>query len=345
MPPERCLGWDLGGAHLKAVQLGPRGGVETVRQVPCPLWQGLDRLESAIDAVLEGIPDRATRHAVTMTGELTDLFENRAQGVRALVDRMQQRFAGESIQVYAGPAGLLDPTAALREVHQVASANWMASATLAATLLPEGLLVDIGSTTTDLVPFGGGQVIARGYHDHERLARGELIYSGVVRTPVMALARRVPFGGDWVPLMAEHFATTADLYRLTGDLPGHADLMPSADGRPKTPVASAGRLARQLGLDGSAADPPAWRRLAGVLAEVQLRTLADACNCLYSRGELTADAPVLGAGVGRFLARRLAERLGRAYQSFATLFPEAPVGAPDVGDCAPAAAVARLAMA
>jgi (4-(4-[2-(gamma-L-glutamylamino)ethyl]phenoxymethyl)furan-2-yl)methanamine synthase len=338
------LGWDLGGAHLKAVQLDRAGRVEAVAQAPCPLWQGLDRLDTAIDAVLARLPRRATRHAVTMTGELADLFEDRVQGVRALTGFIERRFAGEVIRVYAGPEGLLDTAAAVAATALVASANWMASASLAATRFPQGLLVDIGSTTTDLVPFRGGRVIARGYADHERLALAELVYSGVARTPVMALARGVPFNGSWVPLMAEHFATTADLYRLTGELPDHADLMASADGRPKTAQASAGRVARMLGLDAGAADPSAWRRVAGCLTEAQLRTLVDAAERLFSRGEVAAEAPLLGAGVGRFLARHLAERLGRAYLGFESLFEGAPTGAPDVADCAPAAAVARLAL-
>jgi probable H4MPT-linked C1 transfer pathway protein len=338
------LGWDLGGAHLKAVQLDPAGRVVAVVQVPCPLWLGLDRLESAIDAVLERLPVRATRHALTMTGELTDLFEDRTQGVRILIGLVERRLAGEDLWVYAGGAGLLDPSSALVAAPRVASANWMASACLAATRFPEGILVDIGSTTADLVPFRGGRTIARGYADHERLTLGELVYTGVVRTSAMVLARRVPFSGYWTPLMAEHFATTADIYRLTGDLPDHADLLPTADGRPKTVDASAGRLARLLGLDASAADLSAWRGVAGFLAEAQLRDLAEAAERLLSRGELGADAPILGAGVGRFLVKRLAARLGRNYLGFESLFEGTRGQAPDVADCAPAAAVARLAL-
>jgi probable H4MPT-linked C1 transfer pathway protein len=220
----------------------------------------------------------------------------------------------------------------------------MATATLAARHVPQGLLVDIGSTTTDLIPFREGRTAARGLADRERMVQGELIYSGVARTPVMALTRRAPFAGDWVPLMAEHFATAADLYRLTGELPGHADLMPSADGRDKTPEASAGRLARMLGLDARDGSLSDWQRLAGYLAEVQLRVLADACERLLSRGDLDAQAPVVGAGVGRFLAIRLAKRLGRPYLGFESLFQGGEGRVPDVADCAPAAAVARLAM-
>ena len=81
----------------------------------------------------------------------------------------------------------------------VASANWMASGAVVAGLIPEGLVVDIGSTTTDLIVVRHGAVEAQGDDDGSRLVAGELVYSGVVRTPVMALAPRVPFAGAWVP--------------------------------------------------------------------------------------------------------------------------------------------------
>jgi probable H4MPT-linked C1 transfer pathway protein len=338
------LGWDLGGAHLKAVALAGDGRVRAVLQVPCPLWQGMDRLESAIDQVLGCLPDRPARHALTMTGELADLFPDRATGVEALIGVMRRRIPDATLKVYAGRLGLLDPDSALDVAAFVASANWMATATLAARRIPQGLLADIGSTTADLVPFREGRSASRGLADRERMVQGELVYSGVVRTPVMALASRVPFAGDWVPLMAEHFATAADLHRLTGELPGHADLMPSADGRDKTPQASAGRLARMLGLDARDGSLSDWQRLAAYLAEIQLRVLADACARLLSRGELDAQAPLVGAGVGRFLAVRLAERLGRRYLGFESLLPGGEGLVPDAADCAPAAAVARLAM-
>ncbi|EGV33365.1 H4MPT-linked C1 transfer pathway protein [Thiorhodococcus drewsii AZ1] len=342
--PETWIGWDLGGANLKAVQLDAAGRALEVVQVACPLWQGVEHLHAGIDRVLERLVDpRPHRHAVTMTGELADLFEGRNQGVATLVSVMRERLGEEPLLIYAGAAGFVDPARAVDLAHQVASANWMASAALAASIVPEGLLIDIGSTTTDLVPFAEGAVSAWGTTDHERLRHGELLYAGVGRTPLMSLAQRAPFDGVWVPLMAEHFATTGDVYRLTGELPDHADLLPSADGREKTPMASARRLARMLGLDVEAADQQGWQRLAEYLAEVQLQGLMEASACLLSRGELVAQAPILGAGVGRFLARRLAERLGRPYIGFESLFAPSEVGAPDMADCAPAAALARLA--
>lgn len=343
MSPDPWLGWDLGGAHLKAVEVIGAGRVARVVQVPCPLWQGLERLEEAIDGVLALVGRGSLRHAVTMTGELADLFEDRASGVATLIGVVRRRLPEARLLIYAGPKGFLEPDAALDASDLVASANWMAAGQFVATRVPAGLLVDLGSTTADLVPFSGEVVKARGYSDHERLEQEELVYTGAVRTPLLALARRVPFAGAWVPLMAEHFATTADVYRLTGELPEHADLHASADGRDKGIAASARRIARMVGMDAGAADLSAWRRLAGFFAEAQIRALADACERILSRGELPADAPLVGAGVGRFVVERLAQRLRRPYVPFDGLFESVLAPGAGIADCAPAAAVASLA--
>ena len=146
-----------------------------------------------------------------MTGELVDAFVSREQGVRALVNAMEMWVNSTPVYVFAGRAGFLAPAQAVRQVTEVASANWLASVYLAASKIQEGIFVDIGSTTTDVIPFAKHQVLARGFTDHERLHYDELIYTGVVRTPVMALAERMPFKGAWVRLTSEIFATTADV--------------------------------------------------------------------------------------------------------------------------------------
>jgi probable H4MPT-linked C1 transfer pathway protein len=127
-----------------------------------------------------------------MTGELSDVFSDRAEGVAYLVDMMRTASGGEAL-FYGGRAGFLDCIRAVERSPDVASANWHASATLIAQVFPDGLFVDVGTTTTDLIPLKEGAVAARGFTDGERLAESELVYTGVVRTPVMAVARTAPF--------------------------------------------------------------------------------------------------------------------------------------------------------
>jgi probable H4MPT-linked C1 transfer pathway protein len=179
--------------------------------------------------------------------------------------------------------------------------------------------------------------------DADRLQSGELVYTGVVRTPVCAMTDAAPWRGQWHPLMAEVFATSADVYRILQTLPQDADLLPSADGRGKSVAESTARLARMLGCDAENGSAQQWRQLAGYIARRQLQRIQDALDRILSRDALEdAAAPLVGAGVGRFLVVRLAELLHRPYIDFATLC-RCPTGLSDrAADCAPAVALALL---
>ncbi|HEY0292690.1 MAG TPA: S-layer protein, partial [Hansschlegelia sp.] len=93
MTGRPIVGLDVGGAHLKLARLGPDGSLAAVRIAPCALWRGLDRLEAALDALASDTPGDAAL-AATMTGELVDLWPDRASGVAAIVDLLARRFAG-----------------------------------------------------------------------------------------------------------------------------------------------------------------------------------------------------------------------------------------------------------
>jgi (4-(4-[2-(gamma-L-glutamylamino)ethyl]phenoxymethyl)furan-2-yl)methanamine synthase len=336
------IGWDLGGAHLKAARLDASGAVEQVLLTACPLWQGMHHLEAALRQAMTTLGP-APCHAVTMTGEMVDLFPDRLEGVKRIIATVGGQLSGGTLLFYAGARGFLDSEQASVTGADLASANWRASASWIATRRDAAFFVDIGSTTTDLVPIAGGRVLARESDDAGRLASGELVYTGVVRTPVMALAQTVPFAGESVPLIAELFATTADVHRVTGRLPERADLYPAADGGAKTVLGSARRLARMIGLDAESAPSVAWEQLAASLAEVQLSRISEAYERLETRESIPSDAPVIGAGVGRFLAADLATRHGRSYLEFAELLPPGAASPNAVSDSAPAVAVAALA--
>lgn len=335
--PELITGLDLGGAHLKAAQATPDGRIVRAMQVPCQLWRGLDRLEAALAEVAAAIrPDG--RVGVTMTGELVDLFPDRHAGVAALLAALAAAWLGRDLAVWSGARGFVAPAVAVAD--EVASANWLATATLAARRVGEGVLVDLGSTTTDIVVLAGGRPGAQAATDRDRLAAGELVYVGLTRTPVMALAAEAPFAGRRVPLMNEFFATSADLFRVLGELPESADQHPAADNGAKTDEASARRLARMLGADLADGSPGDWRRLAGWLAGMLLRRVEDGLALQLSRGLIAESAPLIGAGCGRFLVERLTA--GRSYRDFVDLIDCDPAAREWASTCAPAAAVAAL---
>jgi probable H4MPT-linked C1 transfer pathway protein len=336
-----AVGWDIGGAHLKAARAENGRIIEAV-QVASPLRLGLPALDQAF-AQAKPKMGKADRHVCTMTGELADAFASRAEGVDALAAAAARALGPEAIALYAGRAGFIAPRAAARHVEDIASANWHATATLIAKLRGAALLIDMGSTTTDIVPVAAGAIAARGYTDAERLACGELVYTGLVRSLVMAIAERAPVAGSWTPLVHESFANMADVHRLLNDLPEDADQMPTADGRPKTRAASGARLARIVGRDADAGQD--WTALARWFAEAQIRTVTDGVMLVLSREDLPGEAPIVAAGIGAAVIEEIARRLGRSCLGFGTLLDAEPQARAWASHCAPAAALALLACA
>jgi probable H4MPT-linked C1 transfer pathway protein len=343
MSIPKTIGWDLGGVHVKAA-LVVEGRVAAAVQVPCPLWQGVPALDDSLKALPDWARGEAT-HAVTMTGELTDCFPDRTAGVAALSGWAASRLPGP-VRIYAGRSGFVGPEEAAAAAADIASANWHATAALVGRLVPDALLVDVGSTTADLIPIVAGRPAATGYSDAERLETGELVYTGVVRTPLIGLADHAPFLGRRTRLMTETFAHIADAYRILGDLPAEADQQGTGDRKGKSVAESETRLARIVGRDRSEGGPETWLALAAHFAEVQMRLLHDAAAVLLSRPDLPSQAPLVVCGAGSFVGERLAARLGRTQRGFADLLAPriASEGIPTwVSTCGPAVAVGLIA--
>ncbi len=342
---KHIVGWDIGGAHVKAALVDENGKVLQVIQQPCPLWKGLYHLQLAIEAVLSELPVSGACHAVTMTGELVDCFDSREQGVEAIIRTLRSKLASAEMLVFAGISGFIDADNVTRDnTMEIASANWMASVLFAAKRQVRALFVDIGSTTTDILLIEDHNLKAEGLTDYERLVSGELLYTGVVRTAVMAVAQRAVFNGKEMGLMAEYFATMADVYRLTGDLSESHDQSETADGGDKTPRASARRLSRMTGYEFSEGDWPLWLAFAQELKCQQKQIIYHACLKQMQRSSQPYRLCLVGAGVGRFLVKELAGELQLDYVDFNRLFKQSSrIGGINAGDCAPAVAVAYLA--
>jgi probable H4MPT-linked C1 transfer pathway protein len=336
------VGWDIGGAHLKGAR-AEDGRIVRAVQVAAPLRFGLERLQQSFAEARKTLGD-ADMHAITMTGELADTFASRAEGVAALTGAAMREFNRVEVVVYAGRAGFVRPGQTGAHVADIASANWHATAAIVGAIERTALVMDMGSTTTDIVPVVAGEVAARGYTDAERLACGELVYTGLVRSFLMTMGERAPFAGRWTDLIRENFANMADVQRVLGRLPDGADQMATADGRDKTVPASRARLARMVGRDVDDADVAAWVGLAQWFAEVQIRAVTDGAMLVLSHHFLPAEAPVVAAGAGTAVVREAARRIGRRCRGFEELLDISPGADAAASVSAPAVAVALLAL-
>lgn len=312
----RFVGWDIGGAHLKASLLETGAGPARLRTaiVPFEIWRAPGSLAARLRD-LRGDPE--ARCAVTMTAELSDAFPDRATGVRAVIDACVAALgsgavAGDTVpfRVIDIEGQLIEPGEAAEVPVRVAAANWMATARLTAALLPAGVMIDVGSTTTDLIPFAGGVPRPRGRTDLARLASGELVYTGLLRTPPAAIADRVPLGGAWCRVASEQFAISADVHRLLGTIEEDDYTPPTPDGRGRDPEACAARLARIVCADARELGIDTIRGIAGFLQDRQIDDLARALHQVLSGTALPGAPETVPCGVGAFLAAAAAARCG-----------------------------------
>lgn len=343
MKAESFIGWDIGGAHLKMAHIDDAGRVVSASQFPVPVWKGLEILENSLLAAKKHCPTSHTSYAVTTTAELADIFDGRRSGLAQLAHIISAALDRDSFRFYGGSAGWISADQTDQYAREIASANWHATASFVAGRIGDGILVDIGSTTTDIVPFSQGRLLNQGYTDYERLSCAELVYTGMVRTPVMAIVNEIPIDGHWRPVIPEHFATMADIYRLTGDLQEQDDMMPAADGAGKTKFESARRLARMVAIDITHEDDLELLEHAAVhIAGIQQGKIVMALDRILNNITGSGSALLVGAGAGRLLVKKIAQARGHAYLDFADILDAADEIRQQGARSAAAIAVAHL---
>lgn len=320
------IGWDIGGVHTKAARIvGGRvvaraSRVYEVQKAPDALAALVRTLRDALGASADD------RHAVTFTAELSQHFRTKAEGVAWVLAGVRSALPETAVRV----VGIDRPWYALDEAERawpmVAAANWMATARLVARHAGDALLVDVGSTTTDIIPVEDGAVAALGQDDPGRLATGELVYCGAARTPVEALVADVPVPAGRAGVSAEGFALTGDVHVWLGTLAPEAYGAFTPDGRPTTREFCGERLARVVCADRSMLDAAALDAIARHVAEAQVDRIAAAVARVRQRHPGARGA--LCVGLGSWLAERAAARAGLEVLPLPPALADAAVIAP-----------------
>ena len=184
----RVLGLDIGGANIKAATESA-----AAMSVAFEIWRAPERLAAALSPIVERFAS-AELLAVTMTAELADCFSTKSEGIDCVLRAVEAVAGKRPIRVWQTSGEFVSPDEAREEPRLTAAANWHALATFVGRLVPRGsaLLIDIGSTTSDLIPLVDGLPMPTGRTDVERLQSGELVYCGVRRTPLCALVDNAP---------------------------------------------------------------------------------------------------------------------------------------------------------
>ena len=325
------IGLDVGGANTKAVWRN--GDERRALSRPFEVWRDREALAALIREVVAGVaPEPAETVALTTTAELSDAFRTKREGVKFVLDAAEEALGATKLVAFT-TAGELVPLAEARaRAPEVAAANWLASALAVAELYPDTTMVDVGSTTADVIPIAAGRVLAAGRTDLDRLLAGELVYTGALRTNLAAIAPRVPVRGRSCPVASELFAISADVHLILGHLAPADYTCPAPDGRPATVEFARERVARLVCADVEQLAAEEIDAVAAFLHAEQVRQIEAAIRFVDAR--LEQAAAVVPVGAGDFLARQAAGRLGREVLELPWSSAER--------DAAPAAALAAL---
>jgi hypothetical protein len=331
----KTLGVDIGGANLKAAD-----NDGCCRHAAFPLWQAPEQLPHRL-AELFGTFGAYDLLAVAMTAELADCFPTKEAGVDAVLAAVEEAAGSTPIAVWQTGAEFVVPEVARTIPRLVSAANWHALATWVGRMVPRGsaILIDVGSTTTDVVPLRDGFPVARGMTDLERLLSGELIYTGERRTPLCAVSGTVVLRGRTLPVAAELFATTLDVGLLLGDTAENAQMCETADGREATSAAAHARIARMVCADQAELTFAEAQDLARQFRDAQVRQIGGALRTVLKSSAPRCEHLIL-SGSGTHVARAAAEHAG--FASLEPLVLDEVLGPADA-DSACALALAHLA--
>jgi probable H4MPT-linked C1 transfer pathway protein len=323
-PPPAIVGWDIGGVNTKGARLDVTRYGPALRSVclPYEVQHGPEGLMPTLtEAARQLGVGSADLHAVTMTAELSQAFRTKREGVAFVLGTLEDALPGVSFHVYTADGRFVRPAQARADPLAVAGANWTATANFVARSVPTCVLIDIGTTTSDLIPIVGGSLAVQGFTDPARLLSGELVYSGALRTPAEAVTSRVPLWGGSAAISADGFALMGDAHLWLGRLRPEDYTCRTPDGRPPTRESCGERLARTVCADRDMLEESDIDAIATALANAQLRPLVDSLHRIRQRCPEITTAVV--TGLGDFIAVEaactaglgvlpLAERLGPA---------------------------------
>ena len=237
--------------------------------------------------------------AATMTAELADVFPTKRDGVLKIIDLLSSIIPADKLFFYTVDDTFLKYEQALNNPLQLAASNWVATGSFFAKLFPTCLIIDMGSTTTDLIIVREGEVYSKGANDLKRLLNGELYYTGLLRTPICAVANTILFHGRKCSLAGELFSIMADVHLILGNISEKQYTCETPDNRPATVKAAYNRLSRMLCCDVEQLSESELIKLAKRIERTQFNTIRKAVNKILKSKSWLVENPVILTGIGR----------------------------------------------
>ncbi len=314
------LAFDIGGANIKATFFITKNGVITDFRSSLeyfPFWKRtMEQLYHVLsmqrDTLIDGLnmPDVV---GITLTAELSDVFKTKRDGVNQILDCVERTFTNIPIKVLDVDGNLLTVEEAKKEPIKVSSANWVATGWMIAQYIRNCVIVDVGSTTTSIIPVIDGKIVAKGKTDLEKLILGELVYSGSLRTNLAAIVQEVPVRGQMSRVSSELFAQSGDVHLILGNISEVDYTSETTDNKGKSCSEAEARLARLVCADIEILSKGELLDIAKYIYEKQILQIKSAIEQIFNELNFNAKTtlPIVVTGLGKdFLAKRAAEELG-----------------------------------
>ncbi|MGM0498758.1 MAG: hydantoinase/oxoprolinase family protein [Bacillota bacterium] len=300
MGKYKIIGWDIGGANIKATKIvynQKNNKIESVLSISkyFAMW---DKNQNPLEVIAEIYQNfnEADYFAITMTAELADRFSTKIEGINYIIDLFKDNFADKKLYFYNNQAKFLRVEELENNIEKsisLAAANWAASASFAAEFKKDFILFDMGSSTIDLIPVRNNKIAALGFTDVERLKQGELIYHGFLRSNLSNLSKEIPYQGQLVAVINEYFATTADLHLLKNIINSAEYTVEPADSGQKSKEAAAARIARMISLDLNSISESQLNLIVDYIYNQEISLIYNKLLQLYSRDYLNLQIPLL----------------------------------------------------
>jgi len=311
------IGWDIGGANTKAAFIRTKDGcVEELKTgiEYFPVWKDPAKLSTVLLTLKERLSGTAKLDCMglTMTAELSDAYQTKREGVNHILTCAAEAFAGVPIFVLDVDATLRPIESAKAEPLRVAAANWAATGWLVSQIIKNCVIIDVGSTSTSIIPVVDGRIVAAGKTDLEKLMNGELVYTGSLRTNVAATVSSVPLRNGIARVSSELFAQSGDVHLVLGNITEEGYTTETADGRGKTRREAMARLARVVCADIEMLTEQEIVQIARYVHSRQVEQVAEGLSQVYSRTKtLTAEKiPLVITGIGKdFIAKTAAQKI------------------------------------
>jgi len=312
------LGLDIGGANTKAAYIHTNNGYVTGSKTAIeyfPVWKNPEELSTMLYSINKAVSGSVQLRCVgiTMTAELSDAYRTKREGVNHILTHVTQAFPAAQIFILDVDATLKSISEARSAPLKVAASNWVATGWMVSKLVKNCVVIDVGSTSTSIIPVVGGYVSAAGKTDLDKLMNGELVYTGSLRTNIAAIVNSIPIRGGVARVSSELFAQSGDVHLVLGNIAEHEYIVEAADGRGKTRAEALARLARVVCADTEMLTEQEIMQFTTYIYNRQIKQVEEGLKQVYNRIKLQTKKEIKAVvtGLGKnFLARKAAQLVG-----------------------------------